>query len=185
MMIVPIPIGPEPAPDYRWVGAHAARRIRSGCTATGLLLLVWALVGGVATLLAGFRLPTAEHPFSGFGVILAAMSAVLLLAAAVGVLGARRYVTAEHVNVAGARVLGRALLAIAGCALGAAALSSAVLLFTAPAVERSAPASEATAAVRGYLLLPVSCGVLALLGAVLTRRALRPPAARGPGQAGP
>lgn len=183
MMI--IPMGPEPAPDYRWVGAAAARRVRSRCTVTGVVLLLWALVGGVATLLAGRWLPTADHPIHGIGVLLAAVSAVLLLAVAGGVLGVRRYVVAEHVDVAGGRVLGRVLLAIAGCTLGSAVLSGAVLLLTARAVEQAAPPSGATTAVGGYLLLPVSCGVLAVLGAALTRRALRPSAAQGPSQVGP
>ncbi|MCA1674550.1 MAG: hypothetical protein LC799_20965 [Actinobacteria bacterium] len=183
MMI--IPVGPEPAPEHRWVGAQAARRARVRCTATGVLLLLWAAVAGVATLLIGVRLPTAEHPIHGIGVLLATVSAVLLLAAAVGVLGARRHVRAEHVDVAGGRVLGRFLLAVAGGALGAAALSGAMLLLTARALERSAPVVDATAAVGGYLLLPVSCGVLALLGGVLTRRTLRASAAPGPSQVVP
>ncbi len=184
MMI--IPVGPEPAPDHRWVGAEAAQRVRSRCTATGVVLLLWALVAGVTTLLVGFRLPTADHPIHGAGVLLAAVAAVLLLAAAGGVLGARRYVAAEHVDVAGGRVLGRVVLGIAACALGSAALSSALLLLTARAVERSAPASDAAAAAWGYLLLPVSCGVLAVLGGVLTRRVLRPSVMReGPSQVGP
>ncbi|MGH4020057.1 MAG: hypothetical protein ACRDT0_12645 [Pseudonocardiaceae bacterium] len=183
-----IPVGPEPAPEPRWVGAEAARRVRSRCTVTGLVLLLWALVAGVTMLLAGFRLPTADHPINGVGVLLAAVSAVLLLAAATGVLGARRYVAAEHVDVAGGRVLGRVLLALGVSALGCAALSGALLLLTARAVERSAPAGDATgvvAAVGGYLLLPVSCGVLAVLGGVLARRALRPAAAGGPSQVRP
>lgn len=183
MMI--IPVGPEPAPDRRWVGAEAARRVRSRCTATGLILLLWALVAGVMMLLAGFRLPTAEHPINGVGVLLAVVSAVLLLAAAIGALGARRYVTAEHVDVAGGRVLGRVLLAIGVGTLGCAALSAAVLVLTARAVERSAPAPGAAAVVGSYVLLPVSCGVLAVLGGVLIRRGLRPTAVGGPGQVRP
>jgi len=95
-------------------------------------------------------------------------------------------VAAEHVDVAGGRVLGRVVLGIAACVLGSAALSSALLLLTARAVERSAPASDAAAAAWGYVLLPVSCGVLAVLGGVLTRRVLRPSVMReGPSQVGP
>ncbi|HEX2297182.1 MAG TPA: hypothetical protein VHH34_01465 [Pseudonocardiaceae bacterium] len=185
-----IPVGPEPEPEHRWVGADAARRVRSRCTVTALVLLLWALVAGATMLPAGFRLPTADHPINGVGVLLAAVSAVLLLATAIGVLGARRYVAAEHVDVAGGRVLGRVLLALGVSALGCAALSGAVLLLTAGAVERSAPAGNipagnVTAAVGGYLLLPVSCGMLAVLGAVLTRRVLRPAGAGGPSRVRP
>lgn len=178
--MIPIPVGPEPAPEYRWVGAPAARRIRSRCTTFGVALLLWSLVAGVAMLVVGLRLPTAGDPFNFGGVSFAALSAVMLLIVAVCALGARQYVSAEHVNVAGGRVLGRLALAIAVFGVVCAALAGGMLLLAA-AVEPPA----ATSAVVLYLLLPGSSVVIALGGAVLVRSALRPPPPPVPGWEGP
>jgi len=178
--MIPIPIGPEPAPEYHWVGAPAAKRIRSRCATAGVVLLLWALAASGAILLVGSQLPTAGDPFSFGGVSFAALSAVMLLIVAVCALGARQYVSTEHVNVAGGQVLGRLALAMAVFGVVCAALAAAMLLLAA-AVEPPA----ATSAVVLYLLLPGSCVVIALGGAVLVRGALRPPPPPVPGWEGP
>lgn len=183
--MIPIPIGPEPAPEHRWVGAPQARRIRSRCTTTGALLLLWAPVAVVATLFLGGRLPTADHPIHGIGMILAVAAAVPSFIVGVAALGARRHVSAEHVDVAGGRLMGRGMLAMAVLSVVFAVLAGAVLLLTAGAVERIDAVQGATAAVGGFLVLPGSCGVLALVGAVLARGALRPPIPPAPRQVGP
>ena len=182
MTILPIPIGPGPAPEHRWVGPEAARRIRARCTTLGVVLLLWAPVATITTLLLGSRLPTADHPIHDLGMVLAVVAAVLPLLVGIPALGARRYVSAEHVDVAGGRLLGRGMLAMSVYCIVCAALASAVLLLTAESVERTDTAQGAVAVVGAYLLLPVACGVIALVGAVLTRRALRPPV---PGWVGP
>jgi len=173
MMI--IPVGPGPAPDYRWVGAAAAAMIRARSAITGTAMLLWGVTAGTATLLAGSRLPAADHPINGIGVLVAAVSALLLLAVAVGVLGARQYVVGEHVDVAGGRLLGRVLLGLALCTLGCAALAAALLFMTTRTVAELSPGGGVVGvAAASYLLLPISCGVLAMIGGVLTRRRLRP-----------
>lgn len=183
--MIPIPVGPPPAPEYRWVGALAAHRIRSRCTATGVVLLVCALTAGVATLSLWGGLPTADHPIHPIGMILAVMVTVLLLIVGVAALGGRGYVSPEHVDVAGGAVLRRLALAMAVFAVVCASLACAVLLLTASAVEQTDGVQGAGAAVGLFLLLPVSCAVVALVGAILARGALRPPLPRAPGRVVP
>lgn len=185
MTIIPIPVGPEPTPEHRWVGHEAAQRIRARCTTTAVVLMLWALVATVATLFLGGLLPTADHPIHDLGMVLAVAAAVLPLIVGTSGLGARRYVSAEHVDVAGGRVLGRGMLAMAVLSVVLAALAVAVLLLTAGAVERTDGVQGAVAAVGAYALLPLSCGVIAIVGAVRARRALRPPATPAPGWVGP
>lgn len=185
MTIIPIPVGPEPTPEPCWVGHEAARRIRARCTTTAVVLTLWAPVATVATLLLGGLLPTADHPIHKLGMVLAAAAAVLPLIVGASGLGARRYVSAEHVDVAGGRVLGRGMLAMAVLCAVFAVLAVAVLLLTARAVERTDAVQGAVAAVGVYALLPLSCGVIAIVGAVRARRALRPPSAPAAGRIGP
>lgn len=176
MTIIPIPVGPGPAPEHRWVGPETAQRIRVRCTTIGVLLLLLGPVATVAALLLGGRLPTAEHPIHDLGMVLVVMAAALPLIVGISALGARRYVSAQHVDVAGGRLVARGMLAMAIYCVVCAGLASAVLLLTADTVERTDSAHGAVAVVGAYLLLPASCGVIALVGAVLTRSALRPPA---------
>lgn len=161
------------------MGAPEARRIRSRCTTTGLLVL-WAPVAVVTTLLLGGQLPTADHPIHGIGMILAVAAEVPALIVGVAALSARRHVLAEHVNVASGRLLGRGMLAMAVLSIVFAFLAGAVLLLTAGPVERMDAVQGVTEAVGGFLVLPGSCGVLALVGALRTRWALRPPAPPAP-----
>lgn len=172
MMI--LPAGRGPAPDYRWVGPDAAARVRARSAVTGTVMLLWSLVAGITTLLAGARLPAADDPINDIGVLAAAASALLLLGVAVGVLGARQYVVGEYVDVAGGRVLGRVVLALALVALGCGALAAAVLFLMARAAAGLSPDGGVGVAAGSYPLLPISCGVLAVIGGVLNRRRLRP-----------
>lgn len=184
MTIIPIPVGPGPAPEHRWVGPEVARRVRARCTTAGVLLMLWAPVATVATLLVGRLLPTADHPIHDLGMVLAVAAAMLPLIVGTASLGGRRYVSAEHVDVAGGRVLGRGMLAMAIFSLVCATLASAVLLLTASAVERTDGIAGAGKAVSGYLLLPLSCAVFSIVGALLARRVLRAPPAPTPGRVG-
>lgn len=188
MTIIPIPVGPGPAPEYRWVGAEAARRIRARCTTTGLLLmllLLLALVATVVTVVLGGRLPTADDPIHGIAMVFVVGTAVLPLIVGIYALGARRYVSAEHIDVAGGRLLGRGMLAMAVFTLVCAALGIAVLLLIADSVEKTDGVRGAVAEAGAYALLPVSCATLAVVGALLTRKALRPTVTSGPGKTGP
>lgn len=185
MTIIPIPAGPGPAPDYRWVGPEVARRIRARCTTIGTVLLLWAILATVATPLLGSRLPTADHPIHDLAIVFAVAAAILPFIVGLYARGARRYVSAEHIDIAGGRVLGRGMLAMAVFTLVCAALAGAVLLLTARAVERTDAVQGAVVVAGASLLLPVSCGVIALVGAVLTRSALRRSSPPFPGRVAP
>lgn len=171
-------MGPEPTPEYRWVGPATSRRMRTNSVRLGLVMLLCAVIGGALAVRNGLVLPTAGHPFNTFGVILVLATVFVLFLCAVGALAVRRYVLPEHINVAAGRVVGRMLLGLSIFGLMCAVLAWGVLMLTARAVSGAGTAS----AVWGYLLIPGVCSVLSLVGGLWVRALFRRGEPAPPGQ---
>lgn len=160
--MMPIPVGPEPPPQYVPVPADAAAGIRRTCARTGIVLI---LSGAALALLLGLlvrRLATASSAADAVIAIVGVLTAVFLCILGVAIVGARRYVTDRAVDVAGVAPLRRILVVLAVAVWACAGLAALLV------------SALATAGELGYLALVVACPVLATLGTALALNRLRP-----------
>ncbi|AHI00451.1 hypothetical protein GCM10010174_64610 [Kutzneria viridogrisea] len=159
----------EPVPEYHWVSAHRARRIASGTTVTGVLLLLSSLVLGGAQAAVGFGLPAAHDVFGNFAVVLVLCASLMLLIMGGGLLAARNYARGEYLNLAGATVGLRALLVVWLGTIPVTALG----LFLLRTVFATRPQYEFTASAGVFVALAVLPFVLGGIGYFVSRNLLR------------
>jgi hypothetical protein len=172
--MMPLPVGQEPPPQYVWAPPQLTNRIRRICTAVGTVLLVAGPVLGVLLAVLAYRLPTARHVFNTGMVLMGVLSAVFVLICGFGVIGARSYVSEQHINVAGTRVLRRVLVVFATGTVFVAGFATLLVL-----AMVDGTGTGFSPGLVGYLLLLVCGPVLAVAGTVIAYRLLRPP--HGPG----
>jgi hypothetical protein len=180
--MIPIPVGPEPAPQYVWAPPEVTGRIRRTCATAGAVLLVAGPVLGLLLAVLAFRLPADRPMFASWLAMMVGLAAVFLFICGFALVGARSYLHDQHVNVAGFRTA-RRLLTVYACAVVFCAGLAVLFLFGTVA---GLPAGAA-----GYLVLLVAMPVLAIAGTVAGYRVLRAPAgppgppAGAPGQGWP
>jgi len=164
--MMPVPVGPEPPPQYVRIPADVAAGIRRTCARTGAALITSGAALGVLLVLLAPRLGASSSASGPIIALVGVLTALFLCILGVAVAGARRYVTAQAIDVAGAAPL-RHVLVVLTVAVWACAGLAALLVF-----------ALATAGQLGYLALVAACPVLATLGTALTARRLRPPPMR-------
>lgn len=160
--MMPIPVGPEPPPQYVPIPADAAAGIRRTCFRTGAALI---LSGAAIALLLGLlvrRLATSSSAADAVIAVVGILTAVFLCILGFAVAGARRYVTDRAVDVAGLAPLRRILVVLAVAVWACAGLATLLVL------------ALATAGELGYLALVAACPILATLGTASALNRLRP-----------
>jgi len=161
--MMPVPVGPEPPPQYVPIPADIAAGIRRTCTRTGVALLVSGAALAVLLGLLARRLPTSSSAFDTLVALVGVLTAVFVCILGLAVAGARRYVTARAIDVAGVAPLRHVLVVLAVAVWACAGLAALLVL------------ALATGGELGYLALVTACPVLATLGTALALNSLRRP----------
>ncbi|MDX8035050.1 hypothetical protein SK803_32950 [Lentzea sp. BCCO 10_0856] len=104
-------IGRGEQPQWVWVSAAHAESVRARLARAGLPLIGAALGVGVALVVVGLALPTADSPINVIGVMIAGIGAFWALLSGLSLATARSCAQGEFVDVNGARLV-RRLLAV-------------------------------------------------------------------------
>jgi hypothetical protein len=140
-------------------------KIRRTSLLVGSLLLV---AGGLLAVLLGFlayRLPTSSSVYDTGTALLGSLAAIFICILGFAIVGARRYVADQHLDIAGVAPLRRVLIVLAAGVGAAAGPAFLLVLRVCDAIDLG---------VLGYLALVVTCPALAAIGTVIARTKLRP-----------
>ena len=166
--MMPIPIGSEPTPRYVSISPESAAKTRSRCLAVGTALIVLGAVLGLIALVAGLGIPQHVGPFL-LVMVMSTVAGLCLFLTGVGVLGARFRVSGTQVNEAGMGVLRRLVTAMAAATVVCAVLA---VVLSLPVISTADETRQGL--LQAYLAWPITAGVLAIGGWLITRGALRP-----------
>lgn len=168
-------IGQGQPPQWVWISAPRVQRIRSGLGITGLLVIGVALVFGIVLLAVGFSNPTAYHPISKIGVIMAGLAAVWALLSGLSLANARSRAHGEMLDVTGARVVRRMIGAWWGGTIVCAAIAAFAEVMTLGVDSRPVAFTAGSAIYLVVLALTVVLGGVSFFTA---RSLLGPPSPR-------
>ena len=163
--MMPIPVGQDPPPQYVWMPPAVVSSIRRTCTGVGVVLLVAGAVLGLLLGILAFRLPTSSFVGNTITALMSVLAAAFVLILGFAVVGSRRYVGDQHLDVAGAAPLRRIFVVLAVAVCATAGFAFLVVLGT---------TDDAGPGVLAYLGLLTACPVLAVAGAAVALSRLRP-----------